>query len=433
MNFEEYDLINQLIDSTETLEAKLKQENLTFIHAKEGMQYFIAHIKDLCTTYSLPLNNKSKFPQKLSQIMQNLPPQDLLLLYTAVLCDKGLLFDIERTDRTIEQDVGCYLTLKREMNFLSDDFSMKSTYKNTFIKLKNQCALKNIPLHKSGTEADIYFVFQTFTKYFAIARSHDSKIIMDNIALICSLLANNEKLLRIAPIFIYQIISKHKTRFCKTANFHVEWDKLWTYKSYQITTDNGKNFNNIIDLVNFFLDLCHYFNQNPKIDIELSHYIFSESTNLCEWYYSNCEYDEKITLSVPLIIRIAQCHIDCFENSPNYNCTNEQFTDFFSYKKSYTKQIQRTINQYLDTHLPMIQKYMDILPTNLDKKQHLVYKILDDMTLPSKCIPPADLPLLYSVITTLIEIEINQQTEKTLLLLGNHLIDTLPNINIQQK
>ncbi|SEJ54360.1 hypothetical protein SAMN05660742_11012 [Propionispira arboris] len=431
MDFDEYDLLNQLIDTTETLEVKLQQANLTFIQAKKNMTHFIAQLKDLCATYSLPLNNKSKFPQKLSQIMQNLSPQDLFLLYTAILYDKGLIFDIERTNRTSEQDIGCYLTLKKDLKKCFDEFSRKATYKSTFSKLKNQCSLTNIPLQKSGTEADIYFVFQTFTKYFAIARNNDSEIIMDNIALICSLMANNEELLHIAPIFIYQVISKHKARFCKTENFHFEWDKLWSYKSYQIAADNGKNFNNIIDLVNFFLDLCHYFSQNSAVDVELSHYIFSESTNLCEWYYSNYEYDEKVTLSVPLTIRITQSNIDCFENMPSYGCTDEEFTDFFSYKKSYTKQVKQTINQYLAAHPAMIEQYIDITPTNLDKKQHLVYKILDDLALPAKYIPTTDLPLLYSVITTLIEIEINQQTEKALFIIGNQLIDTLLDINIQ--
>jgi len=431
MNFEEYEIINQLIDTTETLEARLEQENLTFTQAKEGLQYFIVPIKNLCTTYRLPINNKPKFIQKLSQIVHTIPPQDLFPLYTAVLCDKGLIFDIERTDRTIEQDISCYLTMQRETLFFADEFSRKSTYKTTFDKLKSQCTMKNIPLQSLGNEADIYFVFQAFTKYFPFARKHDPKIIMDNIALVCSLLANNEELLHIAPIFIYQVVSKHKARFCKTENFHFEWDKLWTYKSYQITADNGKNFNNIIDLVNFFLDLCHYFSQNPAVDIELSHYIFSESVNLCEWYYTNCEYDEKVTLSLPLSIRIVHCNIDCFENTPDYGCTDEQIIDFFSYKKSYTKQIQQTITQYLGTHSPVIQQYLDISSTNLEKKQRLVYKILDDIALPAKYIPPADLPLLYSVITLLIEVEITQQAERALFLIGNQLIDTWLDSNIQ--
>lgn len=429
MNSEEDDILNYLIDTTESLESKLKQTNLTMPQAKKDMLKFIAHTKNLCSTYSLPLDNKAKFCQDLFHYIDDIPLKEMILLFTAVICDNGLLFDIHRDDRTIRQDISCYLSMKQQMTSFTDKLTIQSAHNLFFRKLKEKKP-SDIPTRTSHNKADIYFIFQTFTAYFPLNSQDKPSILIENISFLCSILANDKILLKIAPVFIYQVVRKHKSRLLKAELFHFEWENLWTYKSYQIATDNGKNFNNYIALINFFLDLCDYFSNDPTIDIELSYYIFSELSNLCEWYYTYFEYSENIKLPEPLSISIAQRKFDCCCDNSQYNCSNEELVEFFSYKKSYTKQIERKIQQYLQNHPSVIQQYINIFPADLDKKSHLIYQIFDNANLPLKFITPADLPIIHTAINLLLETEVNRQAEQNLLKTGRKLIDLLSDLEI---
>lgn len=421
LSIEEQVMLDQMLDDVESLKSILAQANLTFAQAKDKVAGFIEHAKSLCTTYSLPLDNKATFCQLLYKRIDSSPKQDMLWLYTAVLADKGLLFDIDRTSRTIEQDIRCYLDMNQKMALLSEELNLQTTYKTAFNRLKQQTIRYDASLSVITSEDDAHFVFNLCLTHLPELEATD--ILMNNIILLCSMINNNEDLLRIAPFFIYQVTNRHTSRLGNTEDFYFEIGKLWSNKKYQIINDNGKNFKRYLALLNFYLNLCNYFSQNPAVDFELCHYCFAETSNLCEWYYNHCEDNEDVQLPVPLAVRIAQANIYCCENSPDYGCSPEELDAFWEMEKAVT-QFERKMGQYLRAHPSVIQEYIDNLSGSKDKNRHLVYRIFENADLPRKYITPTNLPLIYTVINLFLDIEINLQAEATLLQIGKRLINS---------
>ena len=433
MDFDEYELlkyIDHLIDTTESLESQLKEANLTLGKATKNTQLFMTHFKELCTTYSLPMDNKAKFCQILYQTMDNIPEQDMLWLYTALFVDAGLLFDTNRIDRTIKQDVGCYLTMHKDMAFLTKELQRKTIYNNTFREIKQQLKIQNSYMEHSASEADVYFILNTFKEYFPADSNNDIKILMDNITLLCNNLANDKELMTVAPLFVYQVVSKHKSRLCSADNFYFDITKLWAYKPYQIETDNGKNFNNLTSLFYFFLDLCDHFSKNPAVDIGFSCYIFSELSNICEWYYTNFEHNKDINLPIPLAAIIDQCQITFYNDDVViYGCSYEDTETFSRSKQSHNQQIELKIEQHFVMHPEVIQYYIENLSASSEKRRHIIYELFDNANLPTKYISTDTLPIIYSLINVLIDVEVNRQSVKTLLLIGKQLTNSL-SINV---
>ncbi|HWR08534.1 hypothetical protein [Sporomusa sp.] len=421
---EEYAELHQMLDKEESLAARLAQAKLTFTQANDNVERFVARITKLCTTYCLTLDNKAQFCQRLRDLIDNSPKQDMLLLFTSVLSDKGLLFDQDRTSRTTEQDISCYLTMQEQMHLLDQELSDQSRYNTRFRQLQQQNKRYNTVFSVPPPESDVDFLFHKFLSFFPADSIQARNILLNNLTLLCSLVVNNADLLLIAPLFIYQVASRHTSRLCNTADFSCQYDKLWINKDYQIIKDNGKNFKHNMVLLDFYLELCDYYNQKPGVDIELCHYYFTELSNICEWYYTQCEYNETICLPVPLVVRIAHCNVDCFENSPDFGCSQEDFDTFFD-SETASNRFKNKLKKYLTAYPSVIQQYIDILSGNPEKKRYLVYQILDNADLPNKYMTPAKLPLIYTVINMFLEAEINLQTETILLQIGKKLTNSV--------
>lgn len=429
MNYDEYELlkyIDHLIDTTQSLESQLKEAKLTLGKAKSKTQLFLDHFKELCATYSLPLDNKATFCQIIGQRMDTIQHEDMLWLYTALILDKGLLFDTNCIDRTIKQDVGCYLAMQKEMTFLTEELQRKRDCNRTFREIKQQFKMQNHSMGYSANEADVHFILTTFKEYFPNDSTNDTQILFDNITLLCDTLAKDKELMTLAPLFIYQVISKHKSRFCSSENFHFNLAKLWENKSYQIETDNKKNFKNLTALFYFFLDLCDHFGKNPAVDIGFSCYIFSELSNICEWYYTNFEHNEHINLPVPLAAIIEQCQITFYNDAIiHYDCSYEKIENFSKNKQSHQKQIEKKLEQYFATHPELIQHYIDNLFASAEKRKTIIYEFFHNADLPMKYISTDTLPIIYNLINILLDVEVNRRSIKLLLEMGKKLTKSL--------
>ena len=99
--------------------------------------------------------------------------------------------------------------------------------------------------------------------------------------------ASTPPFLAIAPLYIYQMLTKHISRLNKNEGLQVKQSSLWKYQQYQIDFDNGKNFKANVRNIQLFLGLCEVFAEYPEVDLKLCQYGFIQLSNLYAFYEAN--------------------------------------------------------------------------------------------------------------------------------------------------
>ncbi len=415
-----YEQLDTLVDDTEALEQQLQRLRLTLPQTEAMMREWHQRITTLAAAHGLSLSNKALFCRRLDSLSATLPLEDMFSLYVAVLRDQGLLFHRRHISK---QDIGHFLSLWERMEQAKAALYLHTKYSARFEQLK----LLRHPFDEAcsdiAAEADVAFVLKEFSRL--VLSKEDTSILRENISLLCGRIAANQDLLPVAPILLYQIAHKCTKSLQASVDFHFSWHKLWNEKCYQIEADNGKNFRQYQLLINLFLALCRYFEENSTVDLDFNHYLFARLSNLSEWYYRHkSTADDTACLEIPFPLQIAQLGVECFEDIPDYGLGEEAaFTLYGKNVDSYMKLAAFT-EQFLQLHPSCLEDYIQLHPVTSRKKQRFVEKLLTQSQL-SMLFPFMPKPALCEVLNIILDTLVSEEAEAHLIHSGQVLIDRL--------
>lgn len=293
------EIIDALLENALSLAERLQQENMSLAEAREQCQQYRDRFRAVCCKYALPYDNKIILCRELYKKLAKEKNDELKWLYCAVICDQGLLLDQSRKSRTEEQDILNYLDSSRALEQLWQLLSRKEKYKpQNFLQSKefDKDSLKQSELFI--TAADVDEIVRIYERCIGITRDFHKEIFRENMIYISWKVNALEDLQKIAPLFFYQLIIKHKARITKSRNINPVISKLWKYKKYQIEYNNGKNYRILEQLAAFFISLCNHFFQKEKVDKNLTLYGFAYLSNICEWYYQVYQRKDLFSLSL---------------------------------------------------------------------------------------------------------------------------------------
>ena len=94
---------------------------------------------------------------------------------------------------------------------------------------------------------------------------------------------NNDLIEKIIPFYLFKVMVRYTNRLAQNPDFQIVPASLWKYKEYEITKNNGKNFNKYERCIGLFQKLCKLYKNDPRIDIALCRYGMEQCSNIPEW------------------------------------------------------------------------------------------------------------------------------------------------------
>ena len=418
----EYELLHDLLDTTPSLEEELRQHQLTLEQAKTKLAAWQKQAASLLKLASLPIHNKFAACRRLADILDSLSEDQALWLYTLLLSDNGLVFDPCRSERTEEQNLLSYLAVEKKRSHLEKTLRNYQSLHVQFSKLPAASQLLQTAIPKTTTDADALALFQMLLSHFPECASTDKDTLVENLLLLSSLLPRVPELQGIAPLFWYLIATRHLTKLCQSSEFNCRFEKLFTYKAYQIDVDNGKNFNHFLALLSFFEELCTHYAADPAVNMELSLYGFAVTSNICEWYFQSLPLEESSALPKPLRTLIRECRIDCFETGGFLDCSLEELAAFEK-DEHHRKKLLLVLDRYCQEHPKQLAAYAENASTLPEENRCLLYTIVDELKGELPWLTPDRFAVICSEIDTFIALQINEKASALLEEMGRQWIE----------
>lgn len=301
----EYDIdyeINKYIDEQADqyieFDELLKQNHITFDIAKQKVKQFKENFYCLLSKYSISCQNLTATCYDLMEHINKHPDNaDLQHLYFCVMTDFGLLNEINSHDRTKEQEIRNYFHQNELVQKLTAFLKSQSDNSKKFNKiqeyLKKPIQSKHVECMQ---EADLLYnltIHHTF-----LYSSSNNKIYHDNLDSLLTHINSDDILKSVKPYAIFAVLSKKHGMMNNRVDFIPNFKTIFQYQTYNIMTDNGKNFNNYQSYVELYEHLRRFYIDDKEVDIELSDFCFANLSPLSEWYYIWCEQNEEIPMNL---------------------------------------------------------------------------------------------------------------------------------------
>lgn len=135
-----------------------------------------------------------------------------------------------------------------------------------------------------GTDADS--VFTLMMKSGCTSKNTDPVTLRDNLTGISTFI-HGAGLENVSPLIWFLVIIHNQKKLCSTPGFIVNPQNILRYQEYNITQDNGKNFNQYEQYCNLYLDLKESF---PRTDLQLCDMGFLKCSNLSQWCCDFVDY-----------------------------------------------------------------------------------------------------------------------------------------------
>ncbi len=385
--------IDALADSYQSLEERLEAAHCSYDEMHRALQKFIAQFYLLTSKYSLDADNKFICCKELQEKASSMADDELEFLLHALLFEKGILFNQFDEERTLEQDLQCYLDLLEEKDILSASIKKHQRYAVEFRSLADYKP-KNRTAANAPSNYLTDFLLTKIIEFFPKESKGCNDTLAYNISLLCATLDDNPALQRVAPFFIFQVTTGHLSRFCRNETFNYDYEKLWSYNEFKIATDNGKNFKRHQLVLQFFLDLCDFFSDQEGFDPVFSHYCFANTSNLNEWFHTNCQVDEQIPLDLPTAMIIERAPLDFFYKCKAWDYAPKEHEAFYK-NEVLIQRLDQKIATYLESNPQLLETYGKNL---LKNNTPLIYQTFDEATLPLDLIDKRQISLIHEFI-----------------------------------
>ena len=253
------------------------------------------------------------------------PSQALLRLLCYILCDDGTLLDTDPDHHTQAENA---LNWKRVHQYSEELYAMLSARKQTAVLFSD--ALERLKQFRPSTDemksmssadkqdalqSQVEKIQKSFRRIFRTKElpPQFSELITE----LLNLSAENPDLARIKPLFLYRVLTIHRSRMLQGALDlrRLDYRALWSYKEYKIDDDNGKNHRIYMKYLELFGMLYHLFAGEETVDVTLCLYGFDHLSNLGD-FYRQMSPDRK---NIPLDVSVEDwlldhmCVFSCYE------------------------------------------------------------------------------------------------------------------------
>lgn len=275
-------IVQETFDKLTTFDQKsikewLKKENLTIEDLLKERDLKQKQLKELSFRLDFPLENPFEVCVKLSQ--QEKYSKEIGEFLRLFVPAHGLFLHIDTTDDKYEQitEYGlCFDELIEVDNILSTIESLQENWNRLKPLLLTKTKSELLPTNVTKEELlKVYCI--------NLAKPKNTEIFLYNLESLLTELNQAEHLRKLAPLYLFQMFVRHKSRLEKNKDLTVKMTSLWTYKEYAITENNGKNFQKAVEHNNLFMDLCLLFKKDSSVNDALSKWGFFQCSNLLEF------------------------------------------------------------------------------------------------------------------------------------------------------
>ena len=238
--------------------------------------------------FELPIENRLLLSTALYEKALKEPSQALLRLICYMLCDSNLLWNPNPEDRSPEDDVNEWKTMRRGAAILYADLSARKRMSVQFGELLERLkqfrfsSVLKKPTDNPEKEAIAREIAEIYIQNFP----HKGKApqLADNIFLLLTIADDNPDLAAIKPLFLYRVLTRHGKRLQSASDLRLDFKALWKYQSYKIDDDNGKNYRTYAQYMFLFETLYGLFETDETVDAPLCLYGFGHLSNLTDFY-----------------------------------------------------------------------------------------------------------------------------------------------------
>ena len=129
-----------------------------------------------------------------------------------------------------------------------------------------------------------------------------NNIFLHNLGELVRLVNANECYRAVKPYIYFAVLSRKHKLMMEREHYSPNIPKIYDYQEYTIQRDNNKNFNTYQSYLELYGQLRESY--EGEIDGALTDYCMANTSNLCEWFYENCEPDDVIPMSLSQVAEV---------------------------------------------------------------------------------------------------------------------------------
>lgn len=271
----------------ESLDRAIGADNLKYYYDEEGdlcsVSDFRENFKDILKRYGIDPSRKSAACREICELIRQKNDSELTYLWILLFLDEGIIYPYkaEDADKASKED-------KRELRVSADIFEdyccTEAEYARRLERLRDIVSKKHSKV-KCNSKVPLAAFKVTRDYLLSIQREAFDKDIMENMKRIQDMSGQYEGLNVILPLIMFKAVTGNVKSFVNNSNnvLTVDIRKLLNRRTYNIHTDNGKNFVKFEKDVKFFMALTKAYSKQFAVDVGFCYYCFGRVTNLPEW------------------------------------------------------------------------------------------------------------------------------------------------------
>ena len=199
--------------------------------------------QDLCQTYEVTGCNKATlYYMSALQLREQIQDNALKRLFIYAICDAGFLMDrytdckeqqMETSFRNTEKRMRKLLTLLQKEKEMCEQWS-------EIVGRKRFSSINRV--YSDDYIEELLALCSLFRETFEMSERQTPNL-ADNLQYFLMEARNNDLIEKIIPFYLFQVMVRHTNRLAQNPDFQIVPASLWKYKEYEITKNNGKNFN----------------------------------------------------------------------------------------------------------------------------------------------------------------------------------------------
>ncbi|MGN0469678.1 MAG: hypothetical protein ACI4GV_02025 [Acutalibacteraceae bacterium] len=287
------ELLDDYIDSGrfKTVEDILSEKGLTEKQALDKADGLKKRFFDLLEIKGIKSRNISKICFLVSELSATDKSDDVLFLCVSLLTESGLLFG-DITDN--EDKIRLWYEQSEEVQKLTELIRQEPVYRKRLEGLKNYKPKK---LNSYINQEEQNLLYKTVTEHKFLSEYKNSDVFFENIGELVRIVNSDETYKQVKPYIYFAVLTRKRRLITGHQGFSPNISNVFEYQHYQIDKDNNKNFNTYEAYLILYEDIVALF-ENDGTDLEFTDYCMANLSNLCEWYYENCQHNEDIPISL---------------------------------------------------------------------------------------------------------------------------------------
>lgn len=335
--------------------------------------------QELRQTYNVADCNKATvYYMSALQLKEQMQDNALKRLFIYAICDDGFLMD-RYTDYKEQQMKVSFCNTEKRMRKLLTLLQKEKEMCEQWGEIvgRKRFSLKN-RVYSDDYNEELLTLCSLFRETFEMSERQTPNL-ADNLQYFLMEARNNDLIEKIIPFYLFQVMVRHTNRLAQNPDFQIVPASLWKYKEYEITKNNGKNFNKYERCIDLFQRLCKLYKNDPHIDIALCRYGMEQCSNIPEWTSMWLHKKEK-KCTTKLHRFINELYLSCIEtDEPGQHAANTIFPHKMAEEEKLfirdldaKLEIAYAVKSYILEHIEELIQFMKIQYKDVEQVKCLV-------------------------------------------------------------